>query len=287
MDIWGGIAIVLKLALYIGLLGAVGLVMIRAAYPVLVASILGQMRAQIIGFAVVALLSSVVAFFVRGAALTGEIGGMVDPEILALLWGTPVGDVVFLRVVGTIVIIAGMFVPRIGGLISLIGGTFAFWSFTKIGHVPELNMIGLRVLLLLHLMGLAFWVGVLGPLRHLSLMPEHLKNAADLGHRFGRAAALIVPIVLGAGGVMAWMIVGEFSALFTTGYGRALLIKIGLVGGVLALAAAHKLWLVPSMRTGNPRAARHFARSIEIETLILLGALGVTAVFTSVLSLPY
>ena len=166
------------------------------------------------------------------------------------------------------------------------GGALALWSFAKIGHVPEVEQIGLRFALLLHLLGGSFWIGILGPLRNLAQQPAHLEQAALLGHRFGQAATVIVPALLLVGLVMAWLILGRFSALYTTGYGLALLVKIGLVGVVLGLAAIHKLRIIPAMQAGDFQAARRLVRSIEIELFVMLGVLAATATLTSVLALP-
>lgn len=286
LDIWEIAAILSKLALYVGLFSSVGLVMIRAAYPAFVDPIWAQMQPQAIGLAILALLAAVLGFMLRGAALTGGIDGMTDPEMLGLLWATPVGDVLVYRILGAAMVAIGLVMPRIGILISLSGGLLALWSFTQIGHIPELEQTGLRLLLLLHLLGSAFWVGVLGPLRRLSQMPEQLENAANLGHRFGQAATLIVPVLMLAGALMAWLILGDLTALITTGYGLTLLLKVALVGVVLGLAAAHKLRFIPQMRAGDGHAADHFARSIKIETLVMLGVLITTATLTSVMTLP-
>jgi len=107
-------------------------------------------------------------------------------------------------------LIAGMFIPRFGTWVSLAGGTIALWSFAKIGHVPDLQQTG-----------------------------EHLDDAALLGHRFGQAAAVIVPVLILAGLLMAWLLLGDLRALLSTGYGQTLLIKLVLVGAILILAAAN------------------------------------------------
>ena len=126
----------------------------------------------------------------------------------------------------------------------------------------------------------------LGPLRALSRWPEHIASAATLGHRFGQAASVIVPGLILAGLLMVWLLLGDLWALVTTGYGQTLLIKLVLVGAVLTLAAANKLRFVPAMQAGDDKAARHLARSIEIETAVILAVLAATATLTSVLTLP-
>jgi putative copper resistance protein D len=285
-DIWEIAAILTKLVLYIGVLGSVGLVIILAAFGDLVSPLSDRIRLKAALLAGGALASAVLTFMLRGAALTGGADGMTDPEMLGLLWQTAVGDALVYRIVGSILIILGLFIPRVGQWIALAGGLIALWSFAQIGHVPALEVTGVHLLLLLHLLGIAIWVGILGPLHALSRRPEYLASAATLGHRFGQAASVIVPALILAGGLMAWMLLGDLRALATTGYGQILLIKLLLVGSVLTLAAANKLRFVPAMQAGDDKAARHLARSIEIETVVILVAMAATATLTTVLALP-
>ena len=285
-DFWGIAAILAKLMLYVGVAGSVGLVIIRTAFGDLVSPIGDRMRVQAVVLSGLALTASVLGFMLRGAALTGGADGMTDPEMLGLLWQTPVGDVLVYRIAGAALIIIGVFTPHVGQWIALIGGLIALWSFAQIGHVPELETTGVRLLLFLHLLGIAFWIGVLGPLRALSRRPEHIASAATLGHRFGQAAAVIVPMLILAGLLLGWLLLGDLRALVTTGYGQTLLIKLVLVGAVLTLAAANKLRFVSAMQAGDDKAARHLARSIEIETAVILVVLAATATLTSLLTLP-
>ena len=285
-DVWGIAAILSKLLLYVGIAGSSGLVIMRAAFADLLSSLSGRMRVHTAFLAGLAIVASVIGFMLRGAALTGGADGMSDPEMLRLLWQTPVGDVLVYRLVGATMILVGLFVPFAGQWISLGGGVLALWSFAQIGHVPGLEQSGVRLLLLLHLLCLAFWIGILGPLRTLSRLPEQIENAALLGHRFGQAAAVIVPALVLAGLLMAWLLIGDVRLLASTRYGQALAIKFLLVGLVLTLAAANKLRFVPALQAGDEKAARKLARSIEIETIVILLVLATTAIFTSVLTLP-
>lgn len=289
-DMWGQAAILTKLLLYIGALGATGLVSVRIVFASATASLAQRMRTQAIALAALALVASVLGFMLRGAALTGGVDGMTNPEMLGLLWQTPVGDALLYRLVGVTFLIFGLLIPRIGPRLglwaALVGGLVMLWSFAQIGHVTDIEQTGVRLLLLVHLVGIAFWVGVLPPLHHLSRKPDHIDEAAQLGHQFGQAAMITVPALLLAGLIMGWMLTGNLTALIGTGYGQALMIKIALVAVVLALAAANKRRFVPAMQAGEANAARHLARSIQIETAVILVVLASTATLTSVLTLP-
>jgi putative copper resistance protein D len=279
-------SILAKLLIYVGTLGAVGLVIIQLMFTELVAPLRQTLRVQTVVLAGLALLASALGFMLGGAALTGDMAGMTDMTMLGLLWQTQPGEALQMRTGGMLLVILGITLPRHGNWVSLIGGLAALWSFAQIGHVPSIEGTGAKALLLAHLVTLAFWIGVLSPLRTLCRSPEHLPGAAELGHRFGQIAAVVVPALALAGLLLAWMLLGTPRAVITTGYGQALLFKLVLIAAILRLAARHKLRLVPALQDGNTQAARLLARSIEIETALFLVVLTTTATLTSVLTLP-
>ncbi|WP_171136716.1 copper resistance D family protein [Ruegeria sp. HKCCC1038] len=286
LDVWGVAAILAKLVLYLSFIGATGVVIIGCVYSGLVARISPELKRQTIVLACLALVAAVIGFLLRGAALKGEIDGMVDPEMLGLLWQTSVGYLLVCQVLAAVLLLFGCFVPRFGRWIALCGGLLALWSFALIGHVPELGRFGFQVVLFLHLLCAAFWLGVFAPLRRMALEPGQLLDAAELGHRFGKVGVLVVPLLVAAGLVMAWALVGSIQALFATGYGRALLFKIFLVGLLLIFAAFNKLQFVPALRSGDARAGQRLTRSIELEFLTMVVVLATTATLTSVLTPP-
>ena len=128
-DLFGLAAILTKFALYLGVMTAAGTVMATLMFR------LDRTRGLTAAFAVLGLLATLLAFSLRGANLTGDISGMTDPEMLGLLWSTPVGTVLLLRLVGLSALIAGLFMGRVGIWVSMLGGVIAIWSFTQVGHV--------------------------------------------------------------------------------------------------------------------------------------------------------
>jgi putative copper resistance protein D len=279
-DVWGLAAIVTKLALYLGVLTTAGTVMAALIFR------LDRTRGLAATFAALGLGATILAFSLRGANLTGDVSGMTDPEMLGLLWNTPVGTVLILRLAGLSLLIVGLFMGRIGPWVSVIGGTMAIWSFDHIGHVSGRDVTLLDVALTLHLMAVALWIGVLTPLKRLASSSNTYAVAADVGHRFGVVASITVPVLIIVGGYMGYQLVGSLPALIGTGYGQTLIIKVLLVGGLLGLAAANKLRFIPALRSGDPAAAKHLSTSISIEWLIILAVLGTTAVLTTNLTLP-
>lgn len=271
-DVWVLAIIGVKALLYASALWASGLalmaVVARRDFP--------SVRRAL---AVVLLVASIANFALRGTELTGGWTGMVDPEILGLLWQTNVGDALILRLIGGAIVLMA---PRI----ALVGAVVVLWSFAQVGHVQTVDQTGVRVLHFIHLIGLAFWIGVLLPLHQLARDQATLSKAAQLGHWFGRCAMIIVPALICAGAVLAWLLVGDWAALIQTDYGRLLMAKIALVAILLALAAANKLRFVPRMQAGDFGAAQHLVLSIRFEAAVILCVILATATLTSVVQLP-
>ncbi len=286
-DIWELASTLAKFLLCLGVLGSTGLVLVRIVFARETHSLRATMVRQATAFAVLALLAACAGFALTGAAMTGMISGMTDPEMLGLLWQTPVGTAFAYRVAGLGLVLLGLRVAGIGLPIATAGGLVALWSFSRVGHVTDLGALWLEIVLLLHLAGAAFWIGVLLPLRALAGDRENLSLAAGLGHRFGRIAAVTVPLVIAAGIVMAWRLLGGLEALLETGYGLTLLAKIGAVACLLAAAAANKLRFVRGMRAGDLRAAVALRRSIAVEGAAILVVLLATAALTTLQGAPW
>ena len=279
-DAFGLAAIITKFALYLGVLTAAGTVMTTLMFR------LERTRGLATAFAVLGLVATSLAFALRGANLTGDLSGMTDPEMLGLLWSTPVGTALLLRLVGLGLLIAGLFMGRIGTWVSVLGGVIAIWSFDNVGHVASRDTRLLDIALTLHLLAVALWIGVLTPLKRLASSPDTSALAAEVGHRFGVIATVTVPVLIIVGGYISYLLVGSFSALISTGYGQALIIKVLLVGLLLGLAAVNKLRFVLALRNGDPVAAGHLSKSISAEWLVILAVLGMTAVLTTNLTFP-
>lgn len=279
-DAFGLAAIVTKFALYLGVMTSAGTVMATLMFR------LERTRGLAMTFAVLGIVAAILAFSLRGANLTGDVSGLTDPEMLKLLWTTPVGTALLLRLVGLSLLIAGLLMGRVGTWVSVLGGVIAIWSFDQVGHVSGLETTFLDLALMLHLLAVALWIGVLTPLKRLASSSSTYASAADVGHRFGVVASATVPVLIIVGGYMGYQLVGSFTALADTSYGQAMIIKVLLVCLLFGLAAANKLRFIPALRTGDPAVANHLSKSISVEWIVILAVLGMTAVLTTNLTLP-
>lgn len=286
MDLLSLFSIISKLMLYIGALFASGTIIYLIVFETNKAKSSFNGRPITGLFAIVGLISALTSYALAAARLTGEVAGAVDPEMLGILWQTPVGTALLLRALGFFLIIVGLFSGKVSKSLIAIGCLVVLGSFTQIGHVADIPNFLFQALLLTHLMGIAIWVGILLPLYRLSSDPAQITTTEEIADRFGRLAVIFVPILLIAGGWLAYQLVNSLTNLFTTGYGQTLLIKIVIVAGLLGLAAANKLRFVPALRAGDSAALKHLKYSVLAEIMLVIFVLSITAVLTSVLTLP-
>ena len=278
-DIWGLATIAAKFLLYLGVLTSAGTVFATLVFQA------ANKRSITLVFAALGMIGAVVGFALGGAALTGDASGMMDFEMLSLLWTTPVGTALVYRLIGLGLLVIGLLLGHPGIWISAIGGVIALWSFVAVGHIPNRNSLWLDTLLFVHLAAVALWIGILAPLKRLA-NERAVPEAARLGHRFGRMAAFFVPLLILAGLIMGYFLVGSTSALIGTGYGQALIAKVMVVAVLLGLGALNKLHIVPQLMAGDVNVALHLSRSISFEWVAVVLILVTSAILTSVLNLP-
>lgn len=271
-DVWSVAAVLAKWALYAGLLGSIGAI---------ICALLFRIRTRAMALACLGLGAAVLSFALKGAALSGDATGLVDPELLALLWSTDSGTTFAMQVSGLGLLILGLPFGRLGLLVSLVGGAIALGSFIVSGHVASEESPSLSFTLLLHLLLAAFWIGILMPLHRMAKRPEGLADLARLAHQFGRIAIFAVPLLLVAGVGVASAFAGSVVAVFTTTYGLTLLAKGALVALMLALGAWNKLRLVPALHAGDGTAAQQLGRVVMWEWVVAHGILGLSAILTT------
>jgi putative copper resistance protein D len=112
----------------------------------------------------------------------------------------------------------------------------------------------------LHLIAAAAWVGALVPLAIVlgaakdDGVPSALAIAREATLRFSTLGIASVGTVLASGIVNTFELTGSWAALFGTGYGRLLLVKIALFLAMLAIAAVNRMRLTPQLVAGGAAA---------------------------------
>jgi putative copper resistance protein D len=238
--------------------------------------ILRLARLATVGAALLVLLH----FSLEPAHLAGEFSGIGDRQLWQLAWQSAPGTGLRLRLVGLLLILAGLGFSR---ALSVVGALLVVAAFTTMGHtVDHPHHIVLAVLLAVHLASLMFWFGALWPLRQ-AVTLEAPATAAALLERFSRLAIWIVPGLLVAGATLVLLLVPGI-AVFTMPYGQLLLAKMLGFGALLYFAALNKLRLTPALWREAAGAAQRLRRSLLIEYLLIAAVLVITAVMTGLYS---
>jgi len=172
------------------------------------------------------------------------------------------------------------------GEVLLLGG-LALAVLAAAGHAAAVEPSATAAIVtdLAHLLAAGVWAGAL-PALIMMLRAASREAGADArpyaviaARRFSRAALTVVLVLLATGVAIAVTQLGSFGALLGTRYGRLLLLKLGLVGCVLAAAAIGRRGLLPRLggdaaSLGRP-AMRRLAGSVAVEAAGALAILGV------------
>jgi copper transport protein len=127
-----------------------------------------------------------------------------------------------------------------------------------------------------HLLTAALWAGMLLYVVRAALAWRASPAAVRaLIGAYARIAASLFAVVAATGVTEALLLV-PLSDLFSTGYGRVLVIKAALVGGAAALAVAGRLWL-----RRKPAAGAGPARVTRLESGVLAAVLAAAAALTT------
>jgi copper transport protein len=129
----------------------------------------------------------------------------------------------------------------------------------------------------LHLSAASLWIGALATMALLlwSGAPE-LRRAAFM--RFSRLATVLIAVVLGAGVYLAIVRLPHVSDLWSTGYGRVLLVKIGLVSFALLWGAFHHFVVAPALERADTGFLGRIGRSLAGESMVGMAVLLLAAI---------
>lgn len=229
--------------------------------------------------------------------LGGSLDAARDPTLWsAVLNETDFGRVWVVRVVLSALLIgvAALFLRASGTAMRRLGVLLAgalLMTVALTGHAQvESGAEGLvhRTADAVHLVAAAVWIGALLPFLMLLRRtgadrkvdrPDRAARQLQAFHSVGLVAVLLL---IATGLVNSWFLVGDVSRLLDTTYGLVLLAKLVLFGGMVALAAANRLRLVPRL-TGVLRDGRDARAALDrlrthVRAEFLLGILVLLAV---------
>jgi copper transport protein len=117
--------------------------------------------------------------------------------------------------------------------------------------------------------------------------PDRTRLLAAALRRFSAIALGCVVVLLVTGTIQSIEHIGSWSALLDSGFGRAVLIKIVLLAGLIALGAVNRRRVVPALRGlaeagAAPGAAGHLLRrTLRAEVVLVVAVLGVASALVS------
>ena len=227
-----------------------------------------------------------VAASITGAAALFDVDG---DTCLTVLLQTQFGHLWACRLVGCLIVGILLFsgshelvitILSFAILASLVAAGHSGAMVTNAGLLPIVGDVG-------HLAAAALWPGGLVPLLVLLVSQYRTTDqttrmfVAGVVRRFSAVSLFVVGLLVGTGLVNAYFIVGSLGALFTTDYGRWLLLKIALFLLMLGLGALNLLVLKPRLaraalvETQTPAAAMtpmsSLIRSVACETFLAAG----------------
>jgi copper transport protein len=262
-----------RVCLYIGLFGGVG-----------GAFFMSWIGRSPIGFSavgaasIIGLVGAVASFGLQGLDVLGlPLSGILAAAPWRIALGTSLGPALLVAIaaMGAGVVALRRPFSVFSRALSALAMAGVGLSLAATGHAATAEPQALtRPAIFVHGVGVAFWLGALAPL--IAMLQQRPKEALPVVHRFSNAAVPVVGLLVLAGLVLAVIQLESFHALVDTKYGIILSLKLGLVAGLLGLAALNRFRLSPALMR-DTKAARPLARSIVAECVLAVVILAVVA----------
>lgn len=228
----------------------------------------------------------------QSVALHGAAEAAQADRLARMVGGTVWGWGWIAQAAGTALALAGFLLARRakrGGWAAAAAGVLLL-AFTPAlsGHAAGTEELGVAPVVAdgLHVLGAGGWLGSLLVLLVVGV-PVALRAAPDrrgpaiaaLVEAFSPTALLFAALVIGTGVLSAWIHLGGPAELWTTPYGRTLLVKLAVLLGVFGTGAYN--WLRARPALGTELAARRIRRSAAVEVAIGAVVLAITAVLVA------
>ena len=257
----------------------------------------GLPRGVSLTLTVIALVLVITDAVTRLSGVLGISPADIDGETARwFLAGTPVGEAGLLRLLAILAMLPLLAINRpVQGLrrLALLAlSASALASLSWNGHAAAGDGFGGTLRLgagMLHLLAAGAWVGAIAAILQRALrrqgpgLHERTHELWQAAHGFAVPGTIIVATLAMTGTYTYVDLGGSVQNLTGTAHGRWLMIKLGLVGDMLGLAALHRWRLVPalavSIRGGwQPRPLRSLRHSLACEAVLALLVLACVAV---------
>jgi putative copper export protein len=284
---WDVAAVFAKAVTYAATFGAAGAVFFSLYCGTLLREaqrgLIRRVIAVLVGAAAAA---GVLRILLLAGSMSADAAGMFNTTFVGMILGAGEGRASGVRIVGLALILFALSKNPVFRGPALVGAMAASTSFAWVGHIHGLvPNTAPSVLLCLHLLCAAFWLGALTPLLIIST-DAHGAQIAAAAARFGKLALRVVALLIAAGASLLFMLIGSAAQFWASDYGRMMAIKLLAVAALLSLAAWNKLALTPKLLQGDARAVVKFRRSLLAEMSVGALILLTTAAFTTLTGPP-
>jgi copper transport protein len=238
----------------------------------------------ITGIGVVGVLEvGIVAFLLRAEdALQLPFGRFVYGDLSPIAGGTRFGTAFIVMTLGYAVVAAFLFLGWLTERTWLLWPAFAL----TLGFASGLSLSGHSAVDAgsskwseladwVHLSAASLWLGGLVTLA-VAVWPAMHERRREAFVRFSRTAPVLIALLLGAGTYLAVLRLPRLADLWSAGYGRVLLVKLGLVCLALAWGGFHHFFVRPALE--RPGVLSRLPRSLAGESAVGMAVLLVAAV---------
>jgi putative copper export protein len=268
------------------------IVLPRATMDEALALVISQ-RAAVVGAIVsVALVLSAAVRLVLQAQIFNENRGAAPLSFAQIIGGTQWGGVWLMQVLAALGAVVGFVVARkskVGWAVTGVCAVVLSITPALAGHAAAAADYSLLAIVTdaMHVFAASGWLGSLFlvamigiPTIVLSGTEECWGAVASLVKSFSPAALTSAGLVVITGTVNAWLRLGSLSALWSSGYGQTLLLKLLVLAAVAGTGAYNWRRVRPGL--GTNVATRRLQRSAAIELLAGAVVICITAVLVAI-----
>ena len=217
-------------------------------------------------------------------AFSGEVlGGVLDGTRFGVVWEVRAGLLAGLFVVGCLIAVAGRGGKRPGLLMAgdavgamLMAALLASLVWTGHAQASEKG-VWLLPVNVVHAVAAGAWPGGLLPL---AFLLARTRRDPDMGfatmtitRRFSWLSVGAVGVLAFSGALNGYGLVGSFSALWLSGYGRLLMCKVAIFAGMVSLGATNRRLIRPEDGGDTADILRRLWRNVAWECVLAAGVL--------------
>jgi len=239
------------------------------------------------------LVATVARLWAQTASLFGPAEALQPDRLGAALSLQPWATGWWLQAVAAVLAVAGFALAmrgaRAGWAVAGVAALLAAVTPALSGHAvasPGLAWLAVPADAL-HVLAAGGWMGGLLALIVVGLpaalrLDRGRRGAAvsALVHGFSPVALVLAGVLMVTGVLAAWIHLGDVTALWTSTYGRTLLLKLGMFSGVFLVGAYNFLRVRPAL--GEEAGTRRLRRSATIELVLAFLVIAVTAVLVAI-----